>query len=87
MEGNLLQRQMLLEKAGPDRETQRMLWDACSRDILYFVNLSWEAMDSSGSKEPIYLESSEVYYLVVDNSRDNENGDSLRFRIQFFGWK
>ena len=58
-----------------------------SHSFLYFVNLSWEAMDSSGSKGPIYLESSEVYYLVVDNSRDNENGDSLRFRIQFFGWK
>ena len=39
MEGNLRQRQMLLEKAGPDRDVQRMLWDACSRDILYFVNL------------------------------------------------
>ena len=39
MEGNLRQRQALIERAAPDRECQKMIWDACSRDILYFVNL------------------------------------------------
>ena len=53
----------------------------------YFVNGSWISMDGNGTKGPFNVDSSDSYYLVVENSRGNENGDSLRFRIQFYGWK
>ena len=53
----------------------------------YFVNGSWLSMDGNGTKGPFNVDSSDSYYLVVENSRGNENGDSLRFRIQFYGWK
>ena len=54
---------------------------------LFYVNGSWESMDGNGTKGPFNVDSSDGYYLVVENYRGNENGDSLRFRIQFFGWK
>ena len=55
--------------------------------FLFYVNGSWESMDGNGTKGPTNLNPSRSYYLVVDNWRNNENGESLRFRIQFFGWK
>lgn len=55
--------------------------------FLFYVNGSWESMDGNGTKGPTNLNPSESYYLIVDNWRNNENGESLRFRIQFFGWK
>ena len=39
MEENLKARQAMLTRAASDREYQQTVWDACSRDILYFVNL------------------------------------------------
>ena len=53
----------------------------------YFVNGSWISVDGNVTKGPFSVDSSEGYYLVVENSRGNENGDTLRFRIQFYGWK
>ena len=53
----------------------------------YFVNGSWGAMDGNGTKGPFNVDSSDGYYLVVANNGNNENEDSLRFRMQFFGWK
>jgi hypothetical protein len=53
----------------------------------YFVNGTWRAMDGNGTKGPFDVDSSDGYYLVVANNGNNENEDSLRFRMQFFGWK
>ena len=53
----------------------------------YFVNCSWLSMDGNGTKGPFNVDSSDGYYLVVANNGNNENEDSLRFRMQFFGWK
>ena len=53
----------------------------------YFVNGTWRAMDGNGNKGPFDVDSSDGYYLVVANNGNNENEDSLRFRMQFFGWK
>jgi len=39
MEENLKARQAMLTRAASDRDFQQTVWDACSRDILYFVNL------------------------------------------------
>ena len=38
LEENLLYRQEILQQSGNDRELQRVLWDACSRDILFWIN-------------------------------------------------
>tara|TARA_B100000683_G_scaffold237118_1_gene242142 strand:- start:22 stop:465 length:444 start_codon:yes stop_codon:yes gene_type:complete len=53
----------------------------------YFVHGSWISMDGNATKGPFSVDSSDGYYLVVENSGGNENGDTLRFRIQFYGWK
>ena len=53
----------------------------------YFVNGSWISMDGNVTKGPFSVDSSDGYYLIVENSSGNENGDTLRFRIQFYGWK
>tara|TARA_B100001250_G_scaffold206014_1_gene176842 strand:+ start:295 stop:738 length:444 start_codon:yes stop_codon:yes gene_type:complete len=53
----------------------------------YFVNGTLRAMDGNGTKGPFDVDSSDGYYLVVANNGNNENEDSLRFRMQFFGWK
>ena len=38
LEENLLFRQTILQRSGSDRGLQRDLWDACSRDILFWIN-------------------------------------------------
>ena len=53
---------------------------------LFFVNGSWISMDGNGTKGPFNVDSSDGYYLIVENTWGNEN-DTLRFRIQFYGWK
>ena len=53
----------------------------------FLINGSWRSMDGNGTKGPFNADSSDGYYLVVANNGNNENGDPLRFRIQFFGWK
>ena len=54
---------------------------------LFFVNGSWISMDGNGTKGPFDVDSSDGYFLVVANNGNNENEDSLRYRIQFYGWK
>jgi hypothetical protein len=39
LQENLQYRQEVLKRAGSDRNLQRELWIACSRDILYWVNV------------------------------------------------
>ena len=38
MEANLLFRKEILEKTGSDPELRNLVWQACERDILYFIN-------------------------------------------------
>ena len=53
----------------------------------YFVNGSWLSMDGNGTKGPFNVDSSDGYYLVVQNAWGSNENDTLRFRIQFYGWK
>tara|TARA_B100001175_G_scaffold63387_1_gene51575 strand:+ start:96 stop:545 length:450 start_codon:yes stop_codon:yes gene_type:complete len=53
---------------------------------LFFVNGSWLSMDGNGTKGPFNVDSSDGYHLIIENAWGNEN-DTLRFRIQFYGWK
>ena len=53
----------------------------------YFVNGSWLSMDGNGTKGPFNVDSSDGYYLVVQNAWGSNENDTLRFRIQLYGWK
>ena len=54
---------------------------------LFFVNGSWISMDGNGTKGPFNVDSSDGYYLVVQNAWGSNENDTLRFRIQLYGWK